>query len=614
MEENSISKNNYYLGISLVLLLILFYITGLMNPFVFSYTSFKVIEILGIILTFLILFFMFFIILSFRFDKLDEKILYFFFTFLIGYIIIIGPGLTLGGLFNNDSFLHLYIVKKFIIEEETGVFFTYGDFFLHRFFAYLSQFSGIDPHFYFLYLVQFLFFTIYFIGIYLIIFNLLDLEPPFKQFIFLILIFFPNYLFQNSAFHPFYFLTSLMPIVIYLTLKINLKNSVILIIICFLAIQSHVYGQFIPIISIGLLIIKFILVKYIIVINDEIKYMNLIVIIWLFYGFSILLILVPNIIKEIIVFLPIDPLVKSVLTRGIDSGGATTSENSGAVPLVHSIFSFSNKRFFGVLEIIIDWSLFYVPLFSTIIMNQLFYLKSIKEKVHRINNLFYLRIYCDLYFFFFIISLAYGADFFLERTILLVFFSYIIISFNNLLNLAEIIKNKLSRTIPYFRQNNIFSKENLKFIIILLIITFSFIPFTNYRNDTIVSRYDAIDWIKDNILENSIILASISRLNHVIKGMTNLDTISDSSDLFNLNLNDTIAINQFLSNFSNQNVYIILDKIDDLKLDIVWTGNPCVGSNINCISIKNTLNIMMTSDHYNILYNNTEILIFNLIK
>lgn len=102
----------------------------------------------------------------------------------------------------------------------------------------------------------------------------------------------------------------------------------------------------------------------------------------------------------------------------------------------------------------------------------------------------------------------------------------------------------------------------------------------------------------------------------VIKGLTLRNTTNHCASLFNISINETKRISTFLNQriFINQSVYLIIDIIDDKKLDRVWGGYPSIGKDPTYVNLDAVFEMVTSSNHYNLIYNNAEIFIFEVIR
>jgi len=604
------------LNISSLFILIFTFLLGISNPFWYYLLAKSFSEVILFFISGIVIIFNFIVLFSFRMNNKREKYYFILFSYLICIVFVLGPSIVSNGLFNNDSFYHLYIVKKILINQDFPRTFVYTGYFLHYLIVEVAKLLSSSPHDIFLFFPQFLSFTLFFIGIYLFIFTMelkgLNSVENSRKMIFLLTLFLPRHIFQNAAFHPFYFVVSLMPLIFYLTLHLNLNKFLLLSSLIFIACNTHIFGLAVIFFIFILVLLKVLLDSHFLV-----KYSSVLVLVWLWYVVSIIILfLMPLLIEFLSSVLPLNSEFESVLISGFMSRGAVFSTITAAIVPFHYIF----LKFYS-LKTVFDWLLFYMPFFLVIIYNQLYYYNNYKKGVIvEKNKFFVLQQACDYYFVIFFVNLLYGTDLHFERLLILIYFLYFIMScifilicIRKFIETMKCARYRMGKRVLRLQIGRFFKSSYLNAIFLIVLVCFCLLPFVHYRYDTIKARYEVCSWINEELPDNSTFLASKLLLSNVINGLTLREANYYCNNLFNTSIEERIRISHFLNNslFLNKSVYIVLDILET-DVDTVWIGNPSVGSAKNHLSLINAVHIMNSSEFFLLRYEKNSILVYEL--
>ncbi|NHJ25033.1 MAG: hypothetical protein EAX89_10680 [Candidatus Lokiarchaeota archaeon] len=541
---NSKRNKNIFLVVFAIFLLLYSYISKFLNPFEildpFVNANYKNLQqaIFSIILLFLI----FSVILYFCMDEPSNN--FFILTFMCGVIIVISPSLFTTRLFSSDSAIHLFIIKKIILNSSIPEYVQYMNFTYHRLIALVTSLTKSDPYYIILYLPQLVTFSLYYTGIYLILFRSKTLNTKYRKNLLTFLIFNPFILFNFSYFAPFSLLISVSPLLFYLTShEGNLtwkKETLFTAAIMLLTITSHIFGYFIIGLGLFLIFLMIILGRM-----DHLTYKKILVAIYMTIALAITFILTWNQVMEILLpILPFSSTIKLYFTLYSLEGGEL-------------INFFRYNTIYALLFRLIQ--LF--PIVFSFIYNQIYYFIKIRSKSKlELNYLTYLRICSDLLFSIFLISLFIGYNLRFFRMVVIIYFIYVMLS---IIDLFLIIERLFSLNAENYKFNTKTKWISFTLLALILAITTSLTFETQSPYSS--SVYTTLKWTNENLPNNSKFLTS----SHLLKLIYGLTSYSGTDKYWALFGNEIVtpsfeSVSYFLNDWIGLdfNVYLLLSFND----------------------------------------------------
>jgi len=494
-----------------------------------------------------------------------ERILFFMFTFILFYLLTILPSLFTLRLWSSDSAYHLLIVNHIIKDSNyKTINFQYGNFYYHKFLAFVSNKTQITAHNLFLFFPQLLMCIIYFLGLYLLLFSkksyvsisTIKSGNYSRKVLFLIVLLHPFLLKAWSFSSPFTFILSFSPLFVYISSKVTEKwyFLCIMISIYIFLIQIHIYAYFFIVLAFVIIIAKIIyyytLKKKIVLIG----FLNIFPIL-----ISIIIFVFPVIVKKILAF-----ILYFILFNNQNTLLGDDSIMFGGIMLNYYFKIYSLYSYGKILEILI----YFGPVIYVTINNQVTYLKAYYKK--QIPNYISYRIICDVSFPFIILSNFYSiSSFNLNRiSYFYIFFYYILFSllFRDKLN-RFMFFHKLSKSLfniklvkKIFQKDISFKLLLASFILYILIIT-PFIQNHPYSE----TQYAGIYWIKEKTPVESTILTSANNFNSLTEALSGRKSIGYCWLLFSNETiyNETELITLFISKYCNMSdlfLFLYFDK------------------------------------------------------
>lgn len=528
-----------------------------------------------------------------------KKTIYFSILFILSLLIVLGPSLANNRLWSEDSLEHLYIVKLLINGENLSEFVdesrinNYQNFYYHKFYAILSNLTGLNPHFVFLYIAPIIQFSIFFIGIFLIHSEFLNKKLEnnrIKYIIFLFTIFLSMNFGIIFTMMPWIFIATFMPLVIYLSYKFSIINFIFLIIINFFSVQSHVYGYLLVAFTFIALILRFI---YFLINRKELKitYFHVLILNGLLYIVMFLIILFPFILTSFISILPLSDYMKEYIIINWNTGG-----------------TFVRSRYEGSLYRLLLKSIEFMIIFFVIFYSQFHYsFKYQKKKKFEANFQSYLRLFVNITSIFVILSLFYGAGLLFFRVITFIMPLYI---FFLIFDFMTIIDEKRFYLISKsFKLNSVLKKKSTK---VFLILSISLLSITIYdRNLTYTEeQYNACYWINTNLPEDSRFVTS-QRLTALISGLSMRWATSYMNRFFDDFDKDKIKTNYYPESY----LYIFIDINPPHTFPIlpIFHGN-LTNSEYTDDFILFLLKLNSLPDYYRLIYDENSILIYEILR
>ncbi|UYP48018.1 hypothetical protein NEF87_004303 [Candidatus Lokiarchaeum ossiferum] len=576
-------------------------------------TTLSSLSIAKIILIFWILFINFMSLFLWDLNIKEEKILYFFFTYILYFVIIVSPSIFSMKFWSTDSAYHLLLVKKLAtnLNYTTGNY--YGNFLFHKFFALLSILFHIEiyqMHNIFLFLPQFIMSLTFFIGLYFLMFShnsIFDFSiNKKKEFFFLLILFHPFLIFNFSFMAPFCFVLSFSPLIFYLSINYKKSLNILLLsLIILICICSHIFGFF------------YIIISLIIMISSQIfhcKNKNNLILAWkinvIFICLSLLLLFFMNNLILLVESIFSNIFADSrTLSRFIQSFGT-----SGVLKEYYFKFE-SVFSTFKLFEFIIRLG----PIFFIIVNNQFYYYKNYKNKnkLNRKSDIF--RIFTDFFFPFIILSLFYGYVSSFDRIIIMVIIIYYILFLENI-NVKIFIRKIdviISRIFSKFQQkwNEIFKKrydekkiKNIRytqyFAICLLLMLFTNMLYIQNRPYS-DAQYESINWIASHTPSDSTIITN-HKFNYLVEALSSRNSTYYCRDLFNNETDENQRIEDYLNLYvSNGTLFLLLDINPYYNFLLETRNHTRIGLNVIIPIIEN-------STYFQLLYNQSEILIYYL--
>ncbi len=576
-------------------------------------------SIIGIIFSYIvyiiITFTIFYLIkLSFSHEIKIKVVL--FYLFIFGYLIRISISLYQELLFNPDSASHLFIIRKIMIEGYSADFDPYISQaytlkFFHIFFAILSSLTGINPHLLIRFIPQLIYFSFFFIGLYKWIFDYLKIKSKKGMYIFVLVLFHPfNYVLLQSYMGPFYFVISLTPLILYFIFTISKKNSIkniiYIVLLSFFTIASHILGILLFFyILIAIIIRKFFIRNLDSNVNSGLKphlfnIKNYLKLIWIVMVIFAVIILFKDIFTDFLrILLELVSLDELIINKILYN---RLNLNIGPIFFNSPYLSYNLLRnSFHVYSIIF-----------TFICNNLYYIWTIKKKrVFERNQLNSLRLLHDFSFPFIVLSWFFGISVELVRFVMYIYF---ICYFFTIFYLLKMIK-WLEKFIQLKCKKMIFSVKwkNMDIAFFIFLFISIIIPFAGsmrpyYRN----AHYETMDWINLNLPEDSLFLTDRD-LQRLVSGLTLRDAIFDSGVLFDENYSndEELRIISFMRPLNISSILLLIDlqTLESSKNHTIYYSEfPTPLVDIGGI------NYLEHSSYYNLLYNQSDILIYQLDK
>ncbi len=503
-----------------------------------------------------------------NFEQKKERLFFFIMTFLLLYAFSISPNLYTFRLWSTDSAFHLSLINKFKQVSNyipPKVYYQYGNFLYHKFFAHISNCFNINSHTLLLFLPQLLTNTIFFIGLYLLLFSknnqLFELIND-KRRIFVIILSHPLLLRYMSIPAPFNLVLAFAPLVIYFSLNIFEAHiySLLLFLTIYLTINIHVYGYFYILVSIQSVFVL-ILFKYHITSNNITSFLlisNLSILITLiFLIFPSLLI---NMFITVFNMIPGETNIFIKITGSLDYGGKMLNYYFQ----IYSLYSYLK-----IFELI----LYFGPVLYIIVHNQYCYYKIYfnKKCSSKVNGL---RLFCDVFFPSVILGYFFGEELAFQRMTLFSIFIYYILFLNEII---PKIKRFLRKVLHWFRKTvfreqykvininkiKIFNKklkikENIFYVsVIIIMLLLPFIQSHPYSS----TQYHALEWIKNNTPHDSTILTCANNFDSLTNAITGRVATGYSWILFDNDskYDEEYRINEYIERFvDGKYLYLLL--------------------------------------------------------
>lgn len=553
---------------------------------------------------FFVIFFILTLILTcvFLIKILYEKINYkktisFSILFIFSLLIVLGPSLATNRLWSGDSLKHLNIVNLLINNENLPEFIGYQNLYYHKFYAILSNLTGLNPHFIFLYIAPIIQFSIFFIGIFLIhseFFNKNNKREDnrIKYIIFLFTIFLSMNFGIIFTMMPWIFIASFMPLIIYLSYKFSTTNFIFLIIINFFAVQSHVYGYLLVVFSFIALILRFV---YFFIKRKEFKlkitYFHVLILNGLLYIVMFLIILFPFILTSFISILPLPDYIKEYIILNWNTGGTFVSQlyEDSLYHLLLNSFEFA----------IIFFVIFY---------NQFrYYFKYKKKTRFKANFQSYLRLIVDIASIFVILSLFYGAGLLFFRVITFIMPFYVFFLLYDFMTIIE--EKRFYLISKSFKLNSILKKKSTKAFLILAISLLSITIYDRTLSYT-EEQYNACYWINNNLPEDSLFVTS-QPLTAPILGIAMRWATPYMNSFFDDFDKDEIKTNYYLESY----LYILID----INPPHHFPKLPVFYGNLTNSEYAHDLTLFLfklnsSSDYYRLIYDENSIMIYEILR
>lgn len=570
-------------------------------------------------------------------EQKRERKCFFGMVFAFCYILAVSTSLFCFRLWSSDSAGHLLYVNKLVDDPSwvpvgwiDGVL-EYGFFFYHHLFAFLVRAFNADAHALFLFVPQFITLTIYFIGIYFILFSkepLVNASSRRKSWIFVIVVLYQvsNYpfSFSFSFMTPFHFVLSLTPLVVYCSAtRLNLKKLACLAFLVILGVGSHVYGYFLfVIIGIGFLATLFSRNQG----NKTIRGT------WL----RSLLLIILTILALVVLgtcpesfFSLVDALPITIDDDFFNGGGLTIFLLNP--DMFNSITTFAGRMMLLVL--------YFGPIFSALVKNQLVYYRSYKKNDSRNIQDYKLHIFADLFAPFLLLSLFFGGTTYsLSRIIPFASFIYFMLFFKDLdknhikslflkifsgiAGFTRKVVNRVANVQAETRSKKIVNRVTkiTNLMVILCLSTLVILPFSVSSNPRPYSQaqYQGIEWLEANTPEDAII-TTYYKFHFLVEAMSNRRSDYYCGPLFDVELSSNTSRRvQWFYSWANHSfggyaqdipVYIFIDVDENVNYILSGTLNGTRAG----VGLSFILPVIQNSSFFELDYERDTILIYRIV-